>query len=47
MPQGSVRECGDDELPGIYVRLDHPSVLDFINSITIGPQNGITKNATA
>jgi hypothetical protein len=42
MPQGAVQECGDDEFPGIYVRLDHPSVLDFINSI-IGPQIGRKK----
>ena len=28
---GAVGECG--EYPGIYVRLNHPLVLDFINSI--------------
>ena len=44
MLQGAVRECGDKEFPGIYVRLDHPSVLDFIYSVT-GLQNGIIKNA--
>jgi secreted trypsin-like serine protease len=27
-----VGECGDDEYPGIYVRLDHPSTLNFILS---------------
>jgi hypothetical protein len=46
MPQGAVRECGDDEFPGIYVRLDHPSVLDYIYSVT-GLQNGIIKNAAS
>ena len=28
-----VGECGDDEFPGIYVRLDHPSILNFITSV--------------
>jgi hypothetical protein len=34
MTKGAVRDCGDDEYPGIYVRLDHPSVWNFISSIT-------------
>ncbi len=34
MTKGAVRDCGDDEYPGIYVRLDHPSVWNFIASIT-------------
>ena len=33
--EGGVRDCGDEEYPGIYVRLDHPSVLDFITSTTL------------
>ena len=27
---GGVGACGDLEYPGIYVRLDHPSILKFI-----------------
>jgi hypothetical protein len=30
---GAVRECGDEEYPGIYVRLDHPSILNFMSSV--------------
>ena len=37
--QGSVGECGDIDTPGIYVRLDHSSVLSFIAS-TIGKASG-------
>jgi hypothetical protein len=33
MTKGAVRDCGDEEYPGIYVRLDHPSVWNFIASI--------------
>ena len=32
--QGSVRDCGDVDFPGIYVRLDDPSVFNFIKSNT-------------
>jgi len=32
--QGSVRDCGDVDFPGIYVRLDEPSVYNFIKSNT-------------
>ena len=28
--EGSIGECGDIDFPDIYVRLDHPSILDFI-----------------
>ena len=35
-----VGECGDDEYPGIYVRLTDPSVLSFILS-TIQREEGI------
>ena len=42
--QGSVGdECGDVDYPGIYVRLDHSSVLSFIAS-TIGKLNGKQAN---
>ncbi len=30
--EGGVGECGNNEYPGIYVRLDHPSVFDFITA---------------
>ena len=30
---GSVGDCGDINLPGIYVRLNHPSVSNFIDSV--------------
>jgi hypothetical protein len=40
---GAVRERGDEEYPGIYVRLDHPSVLFFITSI-VWPPYGMTIN---
>ena len=37
-----VRECGDDEYPGIYVRLTDPSVLSFIMSTIQGEGGTIT-----
>ena len=30
--QGGVRDCGDVEYPGIFVRLDDPSVWNFIRT---------------
>ncbi len=30
--RGGVGECGDDEYPGIFVRVDHPSIWKFISS---------------
>jgi len=30
--QGAVRDCGDIDYPGIYIRLDHPLILPFILS---------------
>ena len=42
MPTGAVRDCGDDEYPGIYVRLDHPSNMGFIRSVIWQPK-GIGK----
>ena len=30
--QGQIGECGNEDYPGIYVRLNHPSVLSFIHS---------------
>ena len=30
---GSTGDCGDINLPGIYVRLNHPSVSNFIDSV--------------
>jgi secreted trypsin-like serine protease len=34
--EGGVGECGDKDYPGIYVRLDHPFIWNFIAS-TINP----------
>ena len=31
--QGGIGECGDDEYPGIYVRLDNAPVYDFIDNV--------------
>ncbi len=28
--EGGVGECGDKDYPGIFVRLDHPSIWNFI-----------------
>jgi hypothetical protein len=30
--QGSVRNCGEIDFPGIYIRLDDPLVFNFIQS---------------
>jgi secreted trypsin-like serine protease len=30
--RGGVGDCGDDDYPGIFVRVDHPSVWKFISS---------------
>ncbi len=30
--QGGIRNCGDVDYPGIFVRLDEPEVFKFINS---------------
>jgi secreted trypsin-like serine protease len=30
--RGGVGECGDRDYPGIFVRLDHPSIWNFIHS---------------
>ena len=32
--QGAVRNCGDLDYPGIYVRMDHSKVLPFIWNAT-------------
>ncbi len=34
--EGGVGVCGDERYPGIFVRLDHPSIWNFIAS-TINP----------
>ena len=31
---GRIGECGDQDKPGIYVRVDHPLVLGFIKAMT-------------
>ncbi len=30
--QGGIRDCGDSEYPGLYIRLDDPDIFSFINS---------------
>ena len=30
---GSVGGCGNPDYPGIYIRLNHPAVLNFVNSV--------------
>jgi secreted trypsin-like serine protease len=34
--EGGVGECGDKDYPGIFVRLDHPSIWEFISSTMKG-----------
>ena len=31
--RGAVGECGEKDYPGIFVRVDHPSIWKFISSI--------------
>jgi hypothetical protein len=38
--EGAVRNCGDIDFPGIYVRLDHPSIFYFIEESTMPQSNG-------
>ena len=28
--QGGIRDCGDPDYPGLYIRVDDPEVLNFI-----------------
>ncbi len=30
--QGGIRDCGDADYPGLYIRLDDPTVFSFIKS---------------
>ena len=30
---GGIGECGDKRFPGIYVRLSHPEIFSFIESV--------------
>jgi hypothetical protein len=32
---GGVGECGDPDYPAIFIRLDHPSIINFIASIVL------------
>jgi hypothetical protein len=34
---GAVRECGDVDFPGIFIRLDDPKIWNFISSIFDNP----------
>ncbi len=31
--QGGIRDCGDADYPGLYIRLDDPNVLSFIRTV--------------
>ncbi len=42
--QGGVRNCGDIDYPGIFVRLDDPGVLNFIKSVVNNNINSEGKN---
>ena len=33
MTGGVSSECGDREIPGIYARVDHPEILEFIKQV--------------
>ncbi len=42
---GGVAGCGDRDLPGIYPRMDHPDILDFVKKVASGTTiNKITCN---
>ncbi len=34
--EGGVKDCGDESYPGIFVRLNHPSIREFIFSTMKG-----------
>ena len=34
--EGGVGDCGDRAYPGIFVRLNHPSILEFVSSTMKG-----------
>ncbi len=36
--QGTIRDCGDPDYPGLFIRLDDPSIFNFIRS-TINNSN--------
>ena len=42
--QGGIRNCGDKDYPGIFVRLDDPAILNFIKSIVNNNINTEGKN---
>jgi secreted trypsin-like serine protease len=37
--RGAVGQCGDRDYPGIFVRVDHPSIWKFIYSTVKGNMN--------
>ena len=41
--EGSVRDCGDIDYPGIYIRLSDPLIHDFIESIAKGNKGDIAR----
>ena len=39
---GGLGECGQERIPGVFVRVDHPEVLGFIASVTDVHISGMT-----
>jgi hypothetical protein len=45
--QGGVRNCGDIDYPGIYIRLVEPEVLNFIKATITNDEKSRGKNQSA
>jgi secreted trypsin-like serine protease len=43
--EGGVGECGDKDFPGIFVRLDNPSIWNFIAATIMSVSERQTKNS--
>ena len=44
--KGKIGQCDDPDYPGIYVRIDDPSILSFINSVIDDASNAATVKPT-
>ncbi len=38
--QGAIRDCGDADYPGLYIRLDDPNVFNFIDTTIFSNYRG-------